>query len=222
MSSVSIFGYGSLMNAASTFSTLPSATNFRAGVLSDYTRTFNLVSISGIRSGSANFETNELAALAIRHKEGSTVKGCVFDIPQDELEAYFEREHRYKRLEVLVTDPSLGTDFKCWTVVEHSDTEYASSMPPDEFDARIRKYYDGQLWGRRDIFPMRDYLELAVSAAYFLGGEEWLRNILEDTVLADEETCLLQYIADYRDRFDTLLKTVPIEDLYTKMPISRL
>ena len=48
---VTIFGYGSLMSYQSVLTTMPSASNFRAASLSDYSRNFNLVSVSGIRSG---------------------------------------------------------------------------------------------------------------------------------------------------------------------------
>ena len=103
---VTIFGYGSLMNIQSKLRTMPSATQFRPATLPDYQRVFSLVSISSIRNGLANFETNEIAALAICPIIRSTpsdsasskhcVHGILFDIPEDELEAYFDREHRYK------------------------------------------------------------------------------------------------------------------------------
>ena len=48
---VTIFGYGSLMSYSSVLLTMPSAMNFRRGTLEEYSRNFNLVSISGIKSG---------------------------------------------------------------------------------------------------------------------------------------------------------------------------
>ena len=48
---VTIFGYGSLMSYSSVLLTMPSALNFRPATLVDYSRDFNLVSISGIKSG---------------------------------------------------------------------------------------------------------------------------------------------------------------------------
>ena len=107
----SIFGYGSLMSYESVLSTMPSATNFRPATLYGYERIFNLVSIGGIKTGKANWETMEVAALALRksaskcsslRSEKSYVHGCIFDIPIDELLPYFEREHRYLPVEVTV------------------------------------------------------------------------------------------------------------------------
>jgi hypothetical protein len=53
---VTIFGYGSLMSYSSVLSTMPSALNFRAASLEDYSRSFNLVSISGIKSGMLGYK----------------------------------------------------------------------------------------------------------------------------------------------------------------------
>lgn len=55
-SMVTIFGYGSLMSYSSVLSTMPSALNFRPASLADYSRSFNLVSISGIKSGMLGYK----------------------------------------------------------------------------------------------------------------------------------------------------------------------
>jgi hypothetical protein len=187
----SIFGYGSLMNFQSTLRTMPSARNFRPG----------RVSISGIRNGNVNLDTNEIAALAITDIESSAtyVNGILFEIPVDELDAYFEREHRYKRVQIVAEDLS-NTDSpkscSCWTVVEQTDEEYLASMghSKDEWYERVGRYYAGRLWGRRDVFPMRDYLIEFIRSGVLLGGEAWITNILDDTVIADRTTSIREYI----------------------------
>ena len=138
--SATIFGYGSCMSPVSVHRTCASATLFRPAVLSGYERTFNLVSISGIRSGAADRSTNEIASLAIRPAAG-LVCGCVFTIPESELAPYLEREHRYRVVKVVaqvVTDPhswtpplkqlqeqaqspSSAETVECWTVVAQVD-----------------------------------------------------------------------------------------------------
>lgn len=210
------------MNQASTIRTMPSATNLRTGILQDYQRLFNLVSIAGIKTGSANWETLEVAALAIRNSPGSIVNGCLFDIPTSELDSYFEREHRYKRLSVMAYDPSCQCDISCWTVVENSDEDYKNSMDKEEFDRRIRQYYDGQLWGRSDILPMRDYAAMSVIAAYRLGAEEWLRNILEETILSSGNCTLLEHIMGNRERFESIFDSCPLKELYPDLLLPKV
>ncbi|KAJ1426588.1 hypothetical protein B484DRAFT_450649 [Ochromonadaceae sp. CCMP2298] len=73
---VTIFGYGSLMDASSALRTMPAARNFRRGVLRGFHRRYSLVSVSGIRSGNADLNTLEVAALAIRSGVGRGGRGC--------------------------------------------------------------------------------------------------------------------------------------------------
>lgn len=207
-----IFGYGSLMDQKSTIRTMPSAKNFRPARLFNYRRVFNLVSIGGIQRGEACLETNEVAALAISPalSSSSFVDGILFDIPQDELSGYFEREHRYKRIEVSARDMSVTIDSigmevftRCWTVIEQSDIEYKSSLlgGAEEYHERVGKHYSGVLWGRPDILPMRNYLIEAIKAAKELGGDEWLHNFLHNSFLADRITTIQQYVTRHPEIF---------------------
>lgn len=65
--------------------------------------------------GTANLSTLEMAAVTIRQEEAAglacTIRGCAFDIPQTELASYFEREHRYRPIEVLITDEQVAHFF---------------------------------------------------------------------------------------------------------------
>jgi cation transport regulator ChaC len=195
-----IFGYGSLMNQQSTINTMPSARNSRKAILADYVRVFSLVSISGIRTKTSNLETKEMAALAIRPKTGSQVYGCVFDIPEDEFAHYLEREHRYKAIEVEVTaflqdDPTTTHMQSCWTVIEQSNAEYMAKLNgPEEWESRIGQYYEGSLWERRDILPMKHYLIACIQASYHLGGEAWLQNFMKEGFIADGATSMEDYV----------------------------
>ena len=223
-----IFGYGSLMSIASTLRTMPNAHSFRPAVLDGYGRIFSLVSISGCRSGAANWETKEVGALAIRScgssspsstrgSSGSKVYGCVFDIPEGELASYLEREHRYKPIQVDAWVHETAVDggvslaagsmkkVPCWTVVEQSDEEYAATMSAEEWQERVGQYYNtGPLWGRKDVLPMRDYLASCVHAAWELGGELWLKNLLDEATLADGNTSIRSYVRQHPGRFADL------------------
>mmetsp|Transcript_16910 Transcript_16910/g.16261 ORF Transcript_16910/g.16261 Transcript_16910/m.16261 type:complete len:216 (+) Transcript_16910:60-707(+) len=199
MSTVTIFGYGSLLSYQSVLSTMPSATNFRGSTLNGYSRNFNLVSINGIKSGTADLLTMEMAALTIRKDASGFVKGCFFDIPDAELAPYLEREHRYIPIQVEALDEKSNQNVLSWTVIEQTNAEYKNSMSSTEWQERIGQYYKGELYGRTDILPMRDYLNNCLLFAYQLGGVPWLNNMLEGK-LADGSS-IKQYVTTHFDRF---------------------
>lgn len=177
---ITIFGYGSLMTYQSVLMTMPHALNHRFATLYDYERVFDLVSISGIRTQKANLDTLEMAALSIRPQKHARVHGVCFDIPEEELAAYKEREHRYVVKEVLVEEDLSVSDSNAekrdnndksttmttaYTVVQNTDENYFREMPPSEKYERVEQYYDSSLWSRTDIFPLRQYLINCVIAA---------------------------------------------------------
>eukprot|EP00607_Mallomonas_marina_P002861 CAMPEP_0182428414 /NCGR_PEP_ID=MMETSP1167-20130531/22949_1 /TAXON_ID=2988 /ORGANISM="Mallomonas Sp, Strain CCMP3275" /LENGTH=206 /DNA_ID=CAMNT_0024611321 /DNA_START=291 /DNA_END=911 /DNA_ORIENTATION=- len=191
---ISIFGYGSLTDIQSARSTLPSAENFRKGRLEGYRRSYNLVSIGGIKSGSANLKTLEMAALSIHPSDSdSKVLGCLFDVDRSDLEPYKEREHRYNIVQVMVHEEN-GHIVNAYTVVQQTDEEYKQTMSESEYYERVGQYYSGSVWGRTDILPMRDYMKQVNAAQRVLGGQEYVDNMLEDTLLADGVTTLKQYL----------------------------
>ena len=219
------------MSVTSSLRTMPSATCFRPAILHDYERIFNLVSVSGIRTGMANWETMEVSALAIRPCIGSLVHGCVFEIPENELASYFDREHRYLAKRVCVTiDDNLGqldgnsiaspqcVSKSCWTVIEQTDETYRASMDEAEWHDRVGQYYEGVLWGRDGILPMREYLRMCLHAALELGGRPWLHNVLDEARLADGSTTIREYIQQHSERFEDLIPL--LDDRY--FPSSRL
>lgn len=197
---VTIFGYGSLMDQRSCCATLPTATNFRPGELQGYRRSYNLVSVGRIKAGIADTISLEMAALSIApcsSEETSHVLGCLFEILPNELGPYLEREHRYQaqQLEILDSTTPCGK-ILAWTVVEQTDAEYAEKLEREGLDWEevVGQYYRGQLWGRRDVLPLRAYMAMCVVAAHSLGGAAYVNNMLDCTVLADGETSLRKYI----------------------------
>jgi len=203
---------------------MPSATCFRPAILHDYERIFNLVSVSGIRSGLADFSTMEVSALAIRPNTGSVVRGVCFDIPENELASYFVREHRYLAKRVCVTindnleDLQRSVSKSCWTVIEQTDEIYRASMDTAEWHDRVGQYYQGILWGREGILPMRQYLRMCLNASWELGGRLWLNNMVDEGRLADGCTTIREYILRHPDRFEDLIPL--LDDRY--VPSSRL
>ena len=199
-----IFGYGSLMDIQSCQRTLPNACSFRQGMLPDYCRKYNLVSISGIRSGKANLNTKEMAALSIGPAAGKCVLGCLFEIPSSELASYLHREHRYRAVQLPVVNLNDNNRILAWTVVEQTDADYAAKIANEElsWEVVVGQYYTGSLWGRLDIFPLRNYMVNCVLAAELLGGTEFVQNMLDVTWLADGERTLRAYLLDCLERGD--------------------
>jgi cation transport regulator ChaC len=182
---VSIFGYGSLMDNFSARRTMPRAKNFQPAILRGFERVYNLFSIGGVKDGSSNMDTSEVAALAIRETslDSSFVFGCIFDIPESELGSYLEREHRYKAIEIDVSVPivcdinsssSPSRIQRAWTVVQQTDEEYRALMSTEEYHDRVLRFYKGKLWGRPDILPKRAYSNAVIAAAHKLGGKLWV------------------------------------------------
>jgi hypothetical protein len=181
---------------------MPKAINFRKGCLEGYRRTYSLVSVGGIRSGSANFDTKEMAALAIQQCPSSSdrVFGILFDVPTDEVPGYIEREHRYKPVYVQIYDYSTNSKILALRVIEQSDSEYkASCGNDDEYYQRVGQYYQGSLWHRKDILPMKNYMLSCAYAAYELGGNEYIKNYFDGTLLADGVTTLRSYVTTNDD-----------------------
>ena len=190
---VSVFGYGSLMTPESALKTMPNAVHHRCGTLMGYERIFSLVSVARIKAGLVNWDTKEVAALAVRpasDPSSAFVKGCIFDIPENELEAFKEREHRYKVVPLEVIDHDLFSETGmhttlCYVAVEQSNEDYRRSMSnPAEYETRVGLYYPlehregilpqacGELWGRTDIKPLRSYLVACVRAAICMDNEQ--------------------------------------------------
>ena len=188
------------MNTQSALFTVPSAVNFRQGFIKGYSRFYNLVSITGLRTGSADLETLEVAALSIRPSaQQSSVLGILFDILDTDLNPYLEREHRYKAVKIEAFSPQ-NVPLTAWTVIEQSDEAYKASMSPDEYYSRVEQYYSGFLWSRKDILPMREYMKSVLIAASALGGIDYVSNMLDNTYLADDMTTLRRYLEMYPDR----------------------
>lgn len=214
MKVLSIFGYGSLMTYSSVLRTMPNAVHHRGGTLQGYSRTFSLVSISGVRSGTADFDTLEVAALGVRpcSSPDAVVRGVLFDIPEDEFAAFVEREHRYRVLKLPVIDADAYAKdsdgiVEAWVVVEQTDEQYRGTMSSDEYESRVGRYYSGQLWGRPDIKPMREYLSNCIIAADAVDTElgqhdnAHLTNFLDECLLANGATSIREYVFAHQERF---------------------
>jgi hypothetical protein len=93
------------------------------------------------------------------------------------------------------------------TLNPSSDEAYRSSMSSEEWATRIAQYYEGSLWNRRDILPMRAYLTSCLSSAFSLGGNVWLDSML-DSNLSDGSS-VREYVRAYPERFRQIEDILP-------------
>ncbi len=215
---VSIFGYGSLMSIDSAIKTMPSLSNFRLAKLIGYKRIFSLFAVDRLIKGYTSVNDIENAGLAIRpNKEeeniNNTVFGCVFDILEDELPSYFEREKIYKVKKV----PVITCDFEnvtAYTVIEQTDEEYINTLGKTEYDFQVGKYYSGSIWQRKDILPAKKYFEMVCTAAINTRNIELLKNFLDETYLSDEITTIREYLFSNENKYyDLICKIIKIENV---------
>lgn len=72
-------------------------------------------------------------------------------------------------------------------------------MSTEEWATRIAQFYDGNLWNRRDILPMRAYLTSCLSAAYSLGSNVWLDSMLDSSL--SNGSSVREYVRAHPERF---------------------
>ena len=186
---VLVAGYASLMDEASARETMPSVSTFRLGVVPDYCRVFNLVSIINIRRGLAT--GRRLATCTARPRPGCSLSVCVFEVPLEELEPLAMREARLRLAPVRVE--KLGGDDEAATAallcLESSDDEYRErwcGADADAYHEQVGQYYDGRLY-RDDCLPVPSYLIRCMRAHAAAGT---VGNFLDASFLGDGRTTL--------------------------------
>ena len=159
---------------------------------------------SQLKNGNANVEENQIAALAVRKSTNSSALciGTLFDIEEKDLLELTRREHRYNMTEIQAFDgPNDSTSVTCIVFTASSDEEYKLKCQKEgdneTFHTIVGQYYNGQLWGRKDIFPVTKYLHYCCDAASKLSyrGDSAIcqTNFLE-SFLADETTTIGEYM----------------------------
>ena len=121
MMTVTIGGFGSLMDEASARATTPSITNWRYGWVDGYVRVFNLVSILNIARGNATGD--HLATCTARAVDGAKLRVCLYDVPAAEYPQLLARERRLREVVAPYKDDTGGAG-ECVIFGEYSDAEY--------------------------------------------------------------------------------------------------
>jgi hypothetical protein len=191
-----VVGYGSLLSEASARETVPGLTDFRVVRVSGYRRIFNKVGINFISRFGQDPMSRALASCSTEPAADCEMICTLFNCPEQEFQALFEREHRFLWIEVdcLEADGSTTKGRMC-TGTTDSDYRLNKCVTKAEYLKRVGRYYGGKIW-RDDILPYPRYLEFCLEAADS-HGEAVLENFLTTTFLADGRTHLKQYLSDH-------------------------
>ena len=176
--------------------------NHRVAAIRGYERIFSLVSISQIKAGNSNVEKNQVAALAVRPSKDETALciGVLFDINEEDMAALKRREHRYNITEVVAFGSDDTLTERCLVFTASTDEQYRAKCNregPEVFQTIVGSYYDGTLWGRKDIFPVMKYLHFCCDAASQLeyrGDPDICKINFLESLLADEITTIGTYM----------------------------
>ena len=188
-----IVGYGSLLSEVSARKSVPNLTEFRLVRVPNYIRIFNKVGI--VFHTRRNIAPADLrrASCASRYREGAEIVCTAFHCPADEYPELFEREHRFRWIEVdfVEADGSVGKGQMC---TEWSDEGYRATRIQDEADyyQRVGQHYQGKLW-RDDILPFPEYLQLWLDAAGS-HGPDLVEHFKQSSYLADSTTTIKDYM----------------------------
>lgn len=191
---VTIVGYGTLVNETSARSTTPGLTNWRYGRVAGYARVFDLVSIINIRRGLGT--GLQLASNTARPMEGVELWVSLFDIPEEEFADLEVRERRLRTSEVQYTEVDSGSTGTAYIFTQYSDKEYREERAIGElWEEEVGQYYPGRCIYRSDLLPLPGYLQ-RVADAYAGVSDAYSDHYLDTTFLGDATTSIRQYIAN--------------------------
>eukprot|EP01060_Flectonema_neradi_P038729 TRINITY_DN8230_c0_g1_i1.p2 TRINITY_DN8230_c0_g1~~TRINITY_DN8230_c0_g1_i1.p2 ORF type:complete len:250 (+),score=47.90 TRINITY_DN8230_c0_g1_i1:52-801(+) len=202
-----IVGIGSLLSKASAERSFP-VYNFRKARLHGWKRIFNLVGVHSIRTGRANLETLEVAALAAAEDSNSSILVSLFEVPVDEMSQYYIREQRYVHRKVIVTEED-GSQTEAMICEQNTESQYLevncngdktiyNNIVGDVWKAPIWYNFPDGVPPNLDppaVFPIRQYLRLCLSGAESLNIMDCF---LDNTFVYDGRT-LRKYLSDNPD-----------------------
>jgi len=210
----SIVGFGSLLSNRSALLSFPHLVNFRQGRLRNWRRIFaHSPAIFAVR-GIARFDTKEMSSLSVEECEGEELIVTIFEIPINELPAFYEREEEFRIVSVQVEKLNGEVEnSKALICAAWNDEDYKRERcnnSEEEFHKRYGRYGIQKIW-RNDILPCRLYLRHCVLAAT-KQGELVLNNFLDHTYLGNRKTTIREYLSKNPD----ILIEEPPEELKEK------
>lgn len=198
METITVVGYGSLLSEASARQTAPGLARFRLGRVEGYRRIFNKVGIVFLARDGADPSGPEISSCSTQPDPERSIDVALFEVGADEFAAIYEREHRFRWVEVTVqtaAGPAIGR-----MCTEYNDADYRLNkcVTEAEYQRRVGRWYAGPIW-RDDILPYPPYLRHCLRAAE---GQGLRDRFLDSTFLADGVTTLRDYLAARPDLAD--------------------
>lgn len=190
---ITVLGYGSLLSQRSALETVPSLTGFRRVRLPGYRRIFNKVGVVFFSRHGADAASLEIASCSTQAMAGCEIICSAFEVPEADFSALYEREHRYRWVEVVALDEA-GMPVQGRICTSSTDMDYRLNkcVTHAEYYRRVGQYYSGPLW-RDDILPFPHYLAFCLEAAASQ-GQAVLDNFMDSSYLADGCTSIRQYL----------------------------
>ncbi|ETO61084.1 hypothetical protein F444_20836 [Phytophthora nicotianae P1976] len=194
---VAIVGFGSLLSEASARSTFGDGVhNFRLATVLDYRRVFAHPASIFFQRGIANLETKEIASLSTAPAPGCKFLVSVFDIPEELLPDFYEREEEFKIISAKFQELDGSAGGEALMCTRWSDEEYIAKRGQDTFDCKYKVYGLNTIWGWNadsGILPCRVYLRHCLLAVKKLGQDVY-DDFVATTYLGDRATSIKEYI----------------------------
>ncbi|DAZ93877.1 TPA: hypothetical protein N0F65_008143 [Lagenidium giganteum] len=203
-----IIGFGSLLSeksARSTFGT--SLSNFRLARVRNYRRLFTHPASIFFERGIANLSTKEISSLSTEPAEGCVFTVSVFEIPDDMLPAFYEREEEFKIASVPFEEVDGSPGGEALMCTRWSDEAYIAAKSVAEFERMYKSHGLDTIWGwdeNSGILPCRIYLRHCVLSVQKL-GEKIYEDFVTTTFLGDRKTTIKHVV----ERDDTSPRTAP-------------
>jgi len=203
---ISVVGFGSLLSERSARDTVPGLANYRLVQVPGYRRIFNKVGIVFIAGHGQPADSLEVSSCSTEPCKNTRITVARFDCPVEQFTELYEREHRYRWVEVEPVGLDGSPQPPARMCTRYSDLEYRLNkcVTDEEYHERVGRYYQGPIW-RDDILPFPRYLKFClVSAAAH--GSAVLDNFLDTSFLADGNTSVRQYLVTRPDLIPSSLR----------------
>ncbi|OQR81771.1 hypothetical protein THRCLA_11419 [Thraustotheca clavata] len=213
MTMVKILGYGSLLSETSVRSTFGvTMKNFRLGRVHNYRRVFSLPGSLFFREKIANLATKEIGGLCVEPSAGSSFIVSIFEVPEEQLPAFYQRELLYDVQNVEYEEHD-GTKDKALMCLRWTDEGLVEKHGQAFFDEKYRAHGLETVWGwgpESGILPCRVYLRHCLLSVEKLGEVESRIDIsdavyndfVENSFLGDRKTTIKEYITKHPEIMD--------------------
>lgn len=206
---VTILGLGSLLSERSSRVTFPNLSNFRVVRVLGWRRVFAHSPSVFVRRGIGDIDSLQLSSLSAEPCEGGAFYCTAFDVDDEGMPAFREREEEYElewvpfieaaALDACRTRSELRTAAAATGLLccRSSDEAYIARWGRERWDRDYASVGLSTIWGWQPdsgIRPCSTYLRHCVLAAQKL-GKACYDSFLDETFLVDRKTTVRAYLA---------------------------